>query len=77
MSKMEERKAFCARIGWELQRGKSGTPHRIIGANGVDLLETGGNYQSGYIDGLMDGTDGPPFKRARRPYTGGLVPRMG
>ena len=71
MSKMDERRAFCARMGWELQRSKSGGPHKIIGANDVVLMETGGNYQSGYVDGLMDGLDGTPFERVHRsPKTG-------
>ena len=67
MTKMEKRREFCSRMGWKLQRptdeGNPDKKTRIIGAEGVVLLETGGNYNSGYIDGLMDGLDGKPFTR--------------
>ena len=36
------------------RRGERGGPH----------METGGNYMSGYLDGLMDGLDSAPFTRS-------------
>ena len=70
MSTMDERKAFCARMGWELQRGKNGKPHRIIGANGVVL--SGDRRQLPVrLHRRLDGWDGrhplqacPPFLRS-------------
>ena len=67
---MEQRKTFCASMGWTLEtRLMRGEPHkkaRIVGKDGGVLMGTGGNYLSGYVDGLMDGLLATPFERAYR-----------
>ena len=68
VTKAKERREFCRRMGWRIERMPK-QQLQVIGVDGVVLFERGESYVNGYLDGLMDGLEGTIWKRSFRLWT--------